>query len=424
MFEAPDPLIQRRALALAERRLAAARAIVVNGPRQSGKTALLGLLHAVHGGTYVSLDSPVELASALDDPTGFVTGSDEPLSIDEVQRGGDALVRAIKLEIDRSSRRGRFVLAGSTRFLTEPRIAESLAGRVRFVDLWPLSQGEIDGAPDGFVDVAFSDPSSLHEPVADPLGRAAVFERVCRGGFPEAVLADTPRDRTEFLTDYARTITQRDIRELVDLQQVTRLRDLLRVLAARTGTELNVADLGREVGIPTPTLTRYLPLFETIYAYHAIPAWSRNLTSKAVRRPKLHMIDSGLAAALLGIDAAALARPTATYAGQLLESFVAGEIARQLTWSETAATLYHWRDRDGPEVDLLLEAADGRIVAIEVKAAVDVNDRAFSALRLLRDRLGDQLVAGVVLHCGDRPRSFGPRMHALPIATLWTAGDR
>ena len=417
----PDPLITRRAEALASRRLRAARAIVMNGPRQSGKTALLGILQGHLGGTYLSLDQPTNLRLARTDPTGFVTGFDEPLFIDEVQRGGDPLILAIKLALDTAPGRGRFALAGSTRFLTEPRLSESLAGRVRFIDLWPLSQGEIDEQPDGFVDVVLQRPRRLTR--ADPpvLNRRQVFERVCRGGFPEAVLADNSADRRDFFTDYVRTVTTKDVRELADLAHMASLRNIVRLLAARTAQEVNVTDLGRELGLPTPTLRRYLPLLETIYLHHLVPAWSRNLTAKVVRRPKLHFVDSGLAAHLNGVDAAGLARPTSVQAGPLLESFVAGEVARQLTWSTSDATLYHWRDRNGVEVDLVLEARDGTVAGLEVKAAIDVDEGDFRGLRTLRDRLGDQFSCGVVIHCGDRPRPFGPKLFAVPVSTLWAA---
>jgi predicted AAA+ superfamily ATPase len=415
-----EGLIRRRALVGLRRRLQSARVVVVNGPRQSGKTALLGMLRREVGGDYVSLDSATVLASARADPTGFVTGFAEPLMIDEVQRGGDALVTAIKLETDRTSRRGRFVLAGSTRFLTEPRLSESLAGRARFVDLWPLSQGEIDSAGDGFVDAMFESGGPPGQ--AEPAPRREIMTRICRGGFPEAVLAASERDRTEFLLDYGRTITQRDIRELADLEHAARLRDLLRLIAARTSQEANLADLARALSIPAPTLRRYLPLFETIYAHHLVPAWSGSPGTKTIRRPKLHMIDSGLAAALLGVDTDALARPTSTIAGQLLETFVAGEVARQLTWSTTIASLHHWRDRDGAEVDLVIEASDGRVVGVEVKAAVDVHDRDFAGLRALRSRAGERFHAGVLLHCGDGVRSFGPGLTAAPVSALWAAG--
>lgn len=421
-FTIPEPLIPRRAAHLAIRRLRAARGLVINGPRQSGKTALMGVLQRQLGGTYLSLDQATNLRLARTDPTGFVTGFDEPLFVDEVQRGGDPLVLAIKFALDQSPRRGRFVLAGSTRFLTAPRLSESLAGRVRFIDLWPLSQGEVDHQPDGFVDVALTDPSRLLRVDAPTLSRKEVFERVCRGGFPEAVLAPSPADRRDFFADYVRTVTTKDVRELADLGHMASLRDLVRLLAARTAHEVNVADLGRELAIPAPTLRRYLPLLETIYLHHLVPAWSRNLTAKVVHRPKLHLIDSGLAAHLLGVDPGGLARPTSTQAGPLLESFVAGELARQLTWSDLDANLYHWRDRNGSEVDLVLEAADGTVAGIEVKAAVDVHDGDFRGLRTLRDRLGEQFRGGVVVHCGDRPRPFGPGLYAVPVSTIWAAG--
>ncbi len=421
-IELPERFIARRAVGLAERRLKAARVLVINGPRQVGKTSVLGVLHRTLGGTYVSLDRTADLRSARTDPTGFVTGFDEPLFIDEVQRGGDPLVLAVKAEVDRQPTRGRFVLAGSTRFLTEPRLSESLAGRVRFVDMWPLSQGEIDASPDRFIDVLLQDAGQLRLVAHPPLSRREIFERVCRGGFPEAVLADTLTDRREFLADYVRTVTMKDVRELADLQHKQSLRSIVGLIAARTARELNAADIGREIGIPAATLRRYLPLLETIYLHHLVPAWSRNLTSKVVHRPKVHIVDSGLAAYLLGTDADGLARPTAVHSGQLLESFVAGELARQLTWSDQEAALFHWRDRSGVEVDLLLETPDGRVAGVEVKAAIDVREEDFAGLRSLQRHLGKSFVAGVVLHCGDRPRSFGPNLMSLPMSSLWTAG--
>jgi hypothetical protein len=353
-------------MTLAERGTQAARVLVINGPRQSGKTAVLGLLRGQLGGTYGSLDRAVDLRSARTDPTGFVTGFEEPIFIDELQRGGDPLVLAIKYEADRTNRRGRFVLAGSTRFLTEPRLSESLAGRVHFVDLWPFSQGEIDGTTDGFVDAIFADASRVGRQEPPELSRKDVFKRVCRGGFPEAVLAANGDARRNFFANYARTITAKDVQELADLEHSASLRTIINLLAARTATELNIADLARELALPAPTIRRYLPLFETIYAHHVIPAWSRNLSARVVHRPKIHMVDTGLAAYLLGVDAAGLSRPTATHAGQLLES---------------------------------------------------------PGLRTLQRRLGDQFVAGVV-HCSDRPRPFGPGLWSLPVSSLWTAASK
>jgi uncharacterized protein len=418
-IELPEPFVRRRAADLLDRRLTASRAVVVNGPRQSGKTSLLAQLSAARGGSYVSLDDGPMLRLARTDPAGFVTGFTEPLLIDEVQRGGDPLVLAVKSQLDRSPRKGRFVLAGSTRFLSEPRLSESLAGRVRFVDLWPLSQGEIDSQPDRFIDKAFDEPESITSANVQSLSRPQIFERVVRGGLPEAVLAASVADRNEFLRDYVRSLTAKDVRDLADLEHAGQLDRIIRLIAARTSTEVNMSDLAAVLGIPLSTFRRYLPLFETTYVHHTIPAWSGNLSSKVVKRPKLAFVDSGAASTLLGTNAEALARPTSTVSGQLFETFVAGELARQLTWSNTDARLYHWRDRAGREVDLLLESADGRIIGIEVKVAVEVGSEATAGLRHLQHQLGDRFVAGFVVHCGEQVLPAGKGLWTIPVSALW-----
>ena len=216
-------------------------------------------------------------------------------------------------------------------------------------------------------------------------------------------------------------MTARDVRLIREVTDLTGLRRLLRLSAARTSGELNVSDFARNVDLPVETCRRYLALLETVFLHHLVPAWSRNLTAKVRHRPKLHHTDTGLAAHSLGVNAAALARPGSPQAGPLLETFVASELARQLTWSDTDATLMHWSDRGGAEVDLILEASDGRVVAIEVKAAKDVNEADSRWLRAMRDRLGPQFVVGAVLHCGDHPRSLSERIISLPIAALWSA---
>jgi uncharacterized protein len=397
----------------------AGRVLVVNGPRQSGKSAILGLLHQELGGSYVSLDNKANLRMARTDPGGFVSSYDSPLFIDEVQRGGDPLILAVKYEIDQSQTKGRFALAGSTRFLTEPRITESLTGRVRFVDLWPLSQGEIERTTDSFVDRAFQDMAGLLDEQPTPHSRFEVFERVCRGGFPEAVLSETPLDRSEFFGDYVRTITTRDVTELADVEHTSRFRQIVRLVAARTATELNYSDIARSLDIPVATMRRYLPLFETVYLHHTIPSWSRNLSTKVVHRPKMHMVDSGIAAHLAGLDAQGMNRSPNAAVGQLFESFVAGELAKQLTWSETQASLFHWRTTNGQEVDLVLESLQGQVVGVEVKATVDIEEKDFSGLKALRDRVGPDFLGGVLIHCGDRPRTFGDRLLSIPISALW-----
>ena len=415
----------RHAIDVTERKLGSARAVVVNGPRQSGKSELLRLLHGHLGGALLTLDQPQHLRLARTDPTGFVHDRARPLMIDEVQRGGDPLVLAVKVLLDSSQDRGQVVLAGSTRFLTEPRLSESLAGRVRFVELWPFSQGEIDEigpSSDRLLDRLVGPADEIHRSTmtAPNLSRRDVYARVCVGGFPEAALSSDQRARAEFFTDYVRTISQRDITELGRITDRIDLPAVLRLLAERTATVMNTARVADAVGVSQDSMRRYLPLVETIFLLYQLPAFAPTSAARTRRRPKMHITDTGLAAALLGITVDRLLDPSATIVGQLLETFVVMELVKQSTWASELVRLSHYRDTGGREVDIVIETPDGRVAGVEVKAAIDVDTSDFRHLAYLRDQLGDRFTAGVVLHCGREPARWGDRLLSLPISALWT----
>lgn len=399
-----------------------ARVCVINGPRQCGKSTLLRAVHATTGGDLVSLDDPPLRSAAKDDPIGFLQALSRPAFIDEIQLGGDDLVRAIKLAVDRAPDRGSFIVAGSTRFLTVASISESLAGRAGFVDLWPLSQGEIAGRqPERFLDAAFLEPDQFAtspSDVGEP--RRDTIERICAGGFPDVVLTPNRRARRGWIDSYVRTVAQRDVAMVTGIRGADQLQRLTRVLAAQTASELKAAEAARRLGADVDTVRSYLNLLETAYVFHRLPAWSRNLTAKAVRSPKLHMVDVGLAAQLLDLGVDRLLRPGEVALGALLETFVAGELARQRTWSEVPHDLSHFRDRDGSEVDIVAERHSGEIIGIEVKAAHSVNQADARGLRVLRDRLGGAFIHGFVIHLGERPLPLGDRLTALPIKALWS----
>ena len=394
------------------------RFVFLSGARQSGKTTLVRQLAAEVDADYQTLDDRAARELALDDPAEFVA-RDRLLIIDEVQRGGNDLLLAIKAQVDIDNRPGQFLLTGSTRFLTVPTLSESLAGRVDLIDLWPFSQGELDQHREGFIDRVFASTAALRRLRPPHISRDAVFERVCRGGFPEAVLRND-RQRDRWFDGYMRTLTGRDVSEIANVQRVGDLPALVRLLASRTACELNVSRLAKDADLPRTTLTGYLPLLESVYLMFRLPAWSRNITSKRVKQAKLHFLDSGLAAHLVGASTASLARPNARMAGALLESFVASEIARQRTWAATDVELHHFRDRAGAEVDLVLEARDGRVAAIEVKAGRSVGRNDMRSLELLRDRIGDDFTNGVVLGCFDGVQPLGDRLTAIPISALWS----
>jgi uncharacterized protein len=359
------------------------------------------------------------------DPTGFVEENSRPLLIDEVQRGGDPLILAIKVLLDSSQEKGQVILAGSTRFLTEPRLSESLAGRIRFVDLWTFSQGEIDELgpqSDRLLDRFFGPIDDLFDAAqtAPILTRREVFERVCVGGFPEAVLAKNARDRAEFFDDYVRTISQRDISELGRIADRFDLPVVLRLLSERTSSITNASSLAAALQTSHDSVNRYLPLVETIFLSHSLPGFAASTAARTRRKPKIHLTDTGLAASLLGLNAERLMDPDTTISGSLFETFVVNEFLKQSGWADASVRYSHYRDADQREVDLVIEAPDGTVAAIEVKAAIDVDPSDFKHLRYLRDRLGDRFSCGVVIHCGREPAKWGDRLLSLPVAALWS----
>lgn len=387
--------------------------VVVAGPRQAGKSTLAARVVAEERGTWLNLDDATVLDAARTDPVGFVSGRRGLVGIDEVQRVPDLLL-AIKAAVDAHRQPGRFLLTGSTRLLGAPRLADSLAGRMEAMTLWPFTQSEIDGltSTPGLIDAAFGDIVSGLDPPG--VSRSDVLERASAGGFLPA-LARVGRRRTAWFDSYVAGVIDREVRALTDATYLRELPRLLRLCAARTAGELNVSDLARDLGLSRPTVDSYLAHLEAVFLIQLVPAWSTNLTARVVRRPKLTVTDTGLAVRLLG----GRVRSDPELAGRLVETFVVGELRAQAEWSETRPSLFHYRDRDGVEVDLVLESGDGRLVGIEVKAGATVRAEDLSGLRLLERRLGPDLAAGIVLCTAPEPRHLGGRLWILPISALW-----
>lgn len=411
--------MRRRAIEqVYEEVVGARRVTVVSGPRQSGKTTLVRNRLDTTGGELRSLDDPDVLESAIADPVAFVELGERPLVIDEVQRGGEPLVRAIKAQVDERRNAGQFVLTGSSNFLTIPSISESLAGRAGFVEVWPFTQGELADRSDRFVDAALAGIDALVGLDPAPLDRIELLELVCAGGYPE-VHELAPRMRAGWFRDYVRTTIERDIVEMSGIRKVAQTRQLLRLLAARSGCELVMQGVIDDSALERQAAYDHRAWLQTIHLVEFLPAWSRNLTSRVKKRPKVFVSDSGLAAWLLGKAPAALMDPADPATGRLVETFVYGELRRSLTWARNEASLFHWRDRSGAEIDFVLERADGAAVALEVKTGRTPKQEWFRRLAQMRDILGDEFKAGIVLYGGARVLPFGDRLLAMPISALW-----
>lgn len=368
-------------------------------------------------GTTLSLDDSAVLAAAQADPDGFVRQDAGLLVIDEIQRAPQ-LLRSLKAAVDEDRRPGRFLVTGSADLLGLPGAQESLAGRAETIALYGLSQGERRGVREGFVDALLAAGlPALSTP--EPLSRSDYMELICAGSYPEP-LGRAGRRRQAWFDNYLTRVLSRDAAEVSRLQHLDRLPVLLSLLAANSAGELVRSRLADSSGVPASSLDAYLRVLEGLHLVHTLPAWGRNLTSRVTDRPKVALLDTGLAARLAHVTPAALAPGIASdVAGGLTEAFVAGELRRQLAGSDALPVLSHFRDRNGLEVDLVLADGQGGIAGIEVKAAVTVRASDFRGLTGLRDRLGARFRAGVVLHTGPRALPFGDRLTALPLSALW-----
>ncbi|HUT52669.1 MAG TPA: ATP-binding protein [bacterium] len=397
--------------------------VTLHGARQTGKSTLVqALAEGEYPAPYFTLDDLSVLEAVRRDPAGFVAGLSGPVILDEVQRAPDLLL-AIKSRVDRDRRPGRFLLTGSAQILSLPRLADVLAGRMEVLTLWPLSQGEIEGAKEGFIDALFAEEFSVRNGrfsgKAGKMEKEAVFDRMLKGGYPEVLSRPRLERRRAWFDSYLSLILQRDVRDLANIAGLADLPRMMAALASRAGSLMNQSELARDLGLNQMTFRRYFSLLEAIFMVRVVPPWFNNRLKRLMKTPKLYLGDTGLLAHLLDLTPERLRRdPNAS--GALLENFVVMEIMKQRTWSRTRPELFHFRDFSGAEVDLVLESPGGRMIAgVEVKAGATVGPGDFKGLKLLSAALGPRFRRGVVLYTGPTVIPFDKNLFALPVSALW-----
>lgn len=388
--------------------------VLVHGPRQCGKTTLARQVGDAAGYAYVSFDDDVQQAAAQADPVGFIADLPDKVVLDEVQRV-PGLFTSIKAAVDADRRPGRFMLTGSANVLLVPKLTDSLAGRMEILRLHPLAQTELTAVEPGFLSALFGKMFTVGKS-GQRLGKA-LAGRVVAGGYPAALARGTSRRRAAWYRDYIDTQVQRDVRDLARISTLRALPRLLALAAGQTAHLLNVADLAAPFQLSRPTIRDYMTLLERVFLLEELPPWHSNRLKRLIKTPKLHLCDTGLASALLGVDGAALWDDRPLY-GQLLETFVYQELRRQASWQEEPLAFHHFRDKEGAEVDVVLEQS-GKLAGVEIKAAATVTAADFKGLRKLKNAAGKRFVAGVVLYDGPAVASFGDGLYAVPISTLW-----
>ena len=401
--------------------------VVLHGPRQAGKSTLAQhLARHGHPARYITFDDATALATAKADPTGFLAGTPGPLVLDEIQRVPE-LVLPIKADVDRDRRPGRFLLTGSANVLQLPRLADAFVGRMEVNTLLPLSQGEVAGVREGFIDALFAArlppwTDSAH-PKAGALSKTDLLRRALAGGYPEALARKAP-ERERWFESYLSTVMLHDVRDLSNIEGLVDLPRLLSAAAGRAGGLLNYAELGRDVGLNQITTKRYLTLLTATFILRPVLPWFTNRIQRVVKSPKMYFGDPGLLAHVLGATPERCAAD-GKLAGTLLENFVATELMKQIAWSRARPSLWHFRDHRGHEVDFVLEPRGGRaIVGLEVKSKATLDADDFRGMRVLAEAAGDRFCRGVVLYTGVEALPFGKQMYALPVTALWRLGAK
>jgi predicted AAA+ superfamily ATPase len=386
--------------------------VLIIGARQVGKTTLALSL----ADNYLTFDDAGVVAAAKQSPKDFIKNLSKPIILDEIQRCPEVLP-AIKMAVDKDRAAGQFIMTGSANVLTLPKVSESLAGRMEVEQLRPLSQGEIMGVKETFVERLFADEFSLptNFPNED---RNDLFSRMLIGGYPEVISRKTESRRQNWFRNYINTILQRDIRDLANIEGLVDLPHLLELLAARAAGILNYAEVSRSIDFPQMTLRRYMTLLETTFLIETVPAWSGSIKKRLIKAPKLFIGDTGLLSYLLDLNLERL-QSDPTLAGALTESFVVGELKKQMGWSETRIKMFHFRTSNDREVDIILENSGGTITAIEVKSSSSVDRRDFKGLNLLADSLPDKFRRGIILYTGNQFLAFGKNLFAVPMQALW-----
>ncbi len=388
--------------------------ILIHGPRQCGKTTLAQIFGNAAGYQYFSFDDAVMAEAAAEDPAGFIGDLPARAILDEVQHVPEVF-SALKMSIDRERTPGRFILTGSANTLLVPRLADSLAGRMDIIRLHPLAQCELARQPSAFLDKLFGGGfrTGLHERL-----RGHLVSRIVAGGYPAALARTSTMRSRAWYRNYISTLIQRDVKDLSRIRNLAALPRLLSLIATQTAQLRNISSLAAPFQESRVTIHDYVTLLKNIFLIDILSPWHTNRGKRLLKTPKIHIGDTGVATSLMGMDEATLAADRSTL-GRLAETFVFQELRRLASWHPDEIRFHHFRDKDGYEVDIVLERSAGEVVGVEVKASASIKRSDFAGLRKLQTLAKSGFKAGIVLYDGEACVSFGDKLQAVPLRMLW-----
>jgi uncharacterized protein len=395
--------------------LADSPVVCVLGPRQSGKTSLIQ--RAFPERHYLTLDDAVVRQTAEADPAGFIASLPPPVTLDEVQKA-PAVLSAMKMVVDRARRPGQFLLTGSANLLLLPSVSESLAGRLELVRLYPLTEAEKEGRPGGLLGTVLAGAPDIRL-TSRQLKPSDLLDRVLRGGYPESLRRPRLSRLRQWHRDYLAALIERDARYVANLRTLDHLARLMTLLAHQTAQLLVTETLAKHLGIRRETVQNNLAALERLFLIRMLPAWHRNESRRVIKSPKVHILDTGLASTLAGLEPEDWTMHRERL-GPMIESFVVQQLIAQAGWTDPELQFWHFRDKDQVEVDLVI--TKGRKTwGVEVKAGATLTSSDGRGLRRLAEQSGRDFQGGMILYAGaSTVPTADPRVRAVPLSELWS----
>ncbi len=415
-------MFQRKLAPLIAELLTEFRIVYLTGPRQAGKTTLARTVADQQNMGYITLDDQAILESVLNDPHGFVHSLEQKkIVLDEFQYA-PCLIPAIKESSDamKPGERGKFLLTGSADIFRSAKTQESLPGHMARLELYPLSITEITGQPLNIVDYILAGDFRARD--TEFVSRERLAQIILDGGYPE-VQSKSYRAKQIWFRSYMEGRLYKDFESLYTARgdYHSKLQALVPYLAGLCGNLLKYASISNDLGLDDKLIKAYIEILDLMFIVRRVPAYIKNRAKRqAITMPKLHFIDTGLACHLLGIRNEKQLLSSQFYGG-LLENLLYMELCKHSTWAEEVVSLYHYRDKQKNEVDIVLETSNSKIIGIEVKGSASVNTQDYKGLVKLAEFAGKQFELGIIFYSGQHILPFkegNAHFYALPFDLL------